>query len=162
MSISDLSGSLGRLLLKTAADHSFSAITITRAASAEEPGEIIYVNGAFEDLTGYQAEEVIGQTPGVLQGPKTEQEVISRLSRKIAAGEVFHGRATNYRKDGSEFTMEWKVIPVAEGPVADEPVAEEPVGKGSAAEGGESSVETEGKDVIYHIAVQREAPADEE
>lgn len=60
------------------ADHSFSAITITRTAVAEEPGEIIYVNGAFEDLTGYQAEQMIGQTPGVLQGPKTEQEVISR------------------------------------------------------------------------------------
>jgi len=153
MPISDLPESLGRHLLKTAADHSFSAITITRTAAAEEPGEIIYVNGAFEDLTGYQAEEVIGQTPGVLQGPKTEQEVISRLARKIAAGEVFHGRATNYRKDGSEFTMEWKVIPVVEQPGVEEAFPT----------GGESQREASaGEDVTYHIAVQREAPADEE
>lgn len=55
MPISDLPDSIGRDLLKTAADHSFSVITITRTAAAEEPGEIIYVNSAFEDLTGYQA-----------------------------------------------------------------------------------------------------------
>lgn len=96
---------------------------------------------------------MIGQTPGVLQGPKTEQEVISRLVRKIAAGEVFHGRATNYRKDGSEFTMEWKVIPVVEQPGVEEALPT----------GGESQREASaGEDVTYHIVVQREAPADQE
>jgi PAS domain S-box-containing protein len=130
--------SLAHRLLEAVVDHSFDALTITRASSMEEPGEIVYVNDAFEELTGYAPDEVLGETPGVLQGPKTEQEVLDRLGQKLGAGEVFHGRATNYRKDGSEFTMEWKVIPVAE--AAD----------GAESEGGP----------IYHVAVQREAPAE--
>ncbi|MEF8817130.1 MAG: PAS domain S-box protein [Salinibacter sp.] len=133
---SELPDTFARRLLKTVADHSFDAITITRAPSTKEPGEIVYVNGAFEELTGYAADEVLGDTPGVLQGPKTEQEVLSRLGQKLEAGEVFHGRATNYRKDGSEFTMEWTVIPVAD------------AANGEELEGGP----------IYHVAVQREAP----
>lgn len=128
--------SLAHRLLEAVADHSFDALTITRASSAGEPGEIVYVNDAFETLTGYAPDEVLGETPGVLQGPKTEQEVLDRLGQKLGAGEAFHGRATNYRKDGSEFTMEWKVIPVAD------------TAAGAASEDGP----------IYHVAVQREAP----
>lgn len=135
MPFPDLPDRLGLRLLKKAADHAFNAITVTRAASEDRPGEIIYVNDAFTDLTGYEAQDVIGETPGVLQGPKTEQEVLDRLGRKLAAGEVFHGQTVNYRKDGSEFMMEWKVMPV--GP-----------GKNPGGEEG----------ATHHVAVQREAP----
>jgi len=129
MNTLELPDDLSHLLLKTAADHSFHAITITRAAREEQPGEIIYVNDAFTDLTGYAAEEVIGETPGVLQGPKTEQEVLDRLGRRLKAGEVFHGKTVNYRKNGSEFLMEWKVVPVGQK-----------------------------REATYYVAVQREAP----
>lgn len=78
---------------------------------------------------------------------------LSAGARKIAAGEVFHGRATNYRKDGSEFRMEWKVIPVVE-----QPGAEGSLPTGGKFQRGEST----GEEVTYHIAVQREAPADQE
>lgn len=132
----DLPDPLGHRLLKAAADHSFDAITITRAAGEDGPGEIVYVNDAFTDLTGYEADEVMGQTPGVLQGPNTEQAVLDRLGRRLSAGEVFHGKTANYRKDGSEFTMEWKVVPVGQ-------------------ESGDG-------DETYYVAVQREAPGDGE
>jgi PAS domain S-box-containing protein len=35
-----------------------------------------------------------------------------RLNQNIADGELFHGQAVNYRKDGSEFMMEWKIAPI--------------------------------------------------
>ena len=133
MSASELPDDLSHLLLRKAADHSFHAITITRAAGEEQPGEIIYVNDAFTDLTGYTAEEVVGGTPGVLQGPKTEQAVLDRLGRRLEAGEVFHGKTVNYRKSGAEFMMEWKVVPVDR---------------------------EEG--AVYYVAVQREAPGSSE
>lgn len=136
MAISELSDLVASNLLKAAADHSFSAITITRSPSEEAPGEIIYVNDAFESLTGYDREEVVGETPGVLQGPDTEQDVIDRLDRKLETGEIFHGRATNYRKGGEPFTMEWKVIPLA-------------------VEGTDLDFTDEAG--TYHVAVQREA-----
>jgi PAS domain S-box-containing protein len=126
----ELPSDISPLLLQKAADHAFHAITITRADHEGQPGEIIYVNDAFTELTGYSAEAVVGETPSVLQGPKTEQDVLDRLGRKLDAGEVFHGRTVNYRKDGSEFMMEWKVIPVEM----------------------EASAN-------YYVAVQREAPA---
>lgn len=112
MDATKLPDDIRTLLLQKAADHAFHAITITRAAHAGQPGEIVYVNDAFTELTGHSAEAVIGETPGVLQGPKTEQEVLDRLGRKLDAGQVFHGQTVNYRNDGSEFMMEWKVIPV--------------------------------------------------
>ncbi|MFB6249024.1 MAG: PAS domain-containing protein [Salinibacter sp.] len=99
-------------LFKATADQSFNAITVTRAQDGEQPGEIVYVNEAFTEMTGYEAEEVLGKTPGMLQGPKTDPEVLDRLARKIERGDPFHGETTNYRKDGSEFIIEWKVMPI--------------------------------------------------
>jgi len=129
----DLSETVLRKMAANLAEMSFESITITRSTKADGP-KIIYVNDAFTDLTGYEAEDVLGETPGVLQGPKTEQEVLDRLGRRLAAGEVFHGQTVNYRKDGSEFMMEWKVMPVGSG--------EKPVGEEGA---------------THHVAVQREA-----
>lgn len=114
MSSSDFPDALGHRLFREAADQSFHAITITRAAGAEAPSKIVYVNDAFTEMTGYEAEEVIGETPGMLQGPKTEREVLDRLDRKLERGETFHGETVNYRKDGSEFIIEWKVVPVGQ------------------------------------------------
>ncbi len=109
MTVSD---AIGHALFKEAADQSFDAITVTRAAGANTPGEIVYVNDAFTEMTGYEAEEVLGETPGMLQGPKTDQSVLNRLDQKIRRNEPFHGKTINYRKDGSEFTIEWKVLPI--------------------------------------------------
>jgi len=107
---------LGHALFKEAADQSFESITVTRSTGDDGPSKIIYVNDGFTKMTGYEPEDVMGETPGMLQGPKTDPDVLDRLDRKIHNGEVFHGETINYRKDGSEFVIEWKVAPVkAEG-----------------------------------------------
>jgi PAS domain S-box-containing protein len=98
--------------LATVAANSFDSIMITSAESKENGLPITYVNPAFTELTGYSAEEVIGKTPQILQGPKTDQSVLQDLREKLDHGEEFYGKAINYRKDGSEFIMEWKVVPV--------------------------------------------------
>ena len=96
-------------LLEASMEESFNSIIISEAG----PGyPIVYVNPAFSELTGYGPHEVIGKSPSMLQGPKTDKEVIERLNAEIARGELFHGRAINYRKDGSEFLMEWKIAPI--------------------------------------------------
>ncbi len=103
---------LGHHLFRNVADLSFNAITVTRAAGDHGPSQIIYVNDAFTQMTGYEADEVLGQTPGMLQGPKTERAVLDELEAQLGRGETFHGQTVNYRKDGSEFTIEWKVTPL--------------------------------------------------
>ena len=96
-------------LLEASIAESFNGILITESG----PGyPIVYANAAFSEMTGYAPDEVMGQSPAFLQGPKTDPDVIARLGREIEAGKLFHGRAVNYRKDGSEFMMEWKIVPI--------------------------------------------------
>jgi PAS domain S-box-containing protein len=96
-------------LLEASMEESFNSVVITEAG----PGyPIIYVNPAFCELTGYGPHEVMGKSPSILQGPNTNEEVLKRLNQNIADGELFYGQAINYRKDGSEFMMEWKIAPI--------------------------------------------------
>ncbi|MGF1614432.1 MAG: PAS domain-containing protein [Gammaproteobacteria bacterium] len=95
-----------------AVKHAFHSIMITQAGTGAENQRIVFVNQAFTDMTGYPADEVIGKTPRILQGARTEQQVLGELREKLASESDFHGRAINYRKDGSEFVIEWSVYPV--------------------------------------------------
>lgn len=96
-------------LLEASMEESFNSVVITTA----EPGyPIVYVNPAFCELTGYGPHEVFGKSPSFLQGPNTDPAVLKRLNDDISAGRIFHGQAINYRKDGSEFMMEWKIAPI--------------------------------------------------
>ena len=96
-------------LLEASMEESFNSVMITEA----KPGfPVVYVNPAFCDLTGYGPHEVVGKSPSILQGPNTDQEVLDRLNKNIEEGELFHGQAINYRKDGSEFMMDWKIAPI--------------------------------------------------
>jgi PAS domain S-box-containing protein len=96
-------------LLEASMEESYNSILISEAG----PGyPIVYVNPAFTLMTGYEPDEVRGKSPSILQGPKTDQEVIDRLKMDISHDRVFHGRAINYRKDGTEFMMQWKIAPI--------------------------------------------------
>ncbi len=102
------------LLLEAAIQHINESIVITDA-NLERPGpHIVYANRGFEQLTGYRADEVIGQNPRIFQGPKTTPENRRRLREALTRNEVFHGSTTNYRKDGSEYIVEWSVRPVTD------------------------------------------------
>lgn len=101
--------SIMKRLFEASLEQSFNAIMITEAGLGYP---IIYVNPAFSQLTGYAPTEVIGKTPAILQGPETDPDVLSRLKQDLAEGNLFHGRALNYRKDGSTFMMEWKIAPI--------------------------------------------------
>jgi PAS domain S-box-containing protein len=96
-------------LLEASIAESFNGVLITENG----PGyPIVYANAAFSELTGYAPDDVMGKSPAILQGPQTDPAVIERLEHEIKAGQVFHGRAINYRKDGSTFMMEWKIVPI--------------------------------------------------
>ena len=82
-------------------------------ATLDDPGPyIIYVNPAFERMTGWTKEEVLGKSPRILQGPNTERGIFQNLKETIYRGETWSGRTINYRKDGSEFYMQWSIVPI--------------------------------------------------
>jgi PAS domain S-box-containing protein len=77
------------------------------------PGpSIVYVNPAFERMTGWSRAEVIGKSPRILQGPNTDLRIFSDLREKLHACQSWEGQTVNYRKDGSEFWMEWSIVPL--------------------------------------------------
>ena len=99
-------------LLKPAIEQSDESVMIM-TAQLDPPGpRIVYVNSAFTKMTGYAREEVIGKTPRILDGPKTDRAVLDQLRKDCAAGKVFRGETIKYRKDGSEFHLEWTAGPV--------------------------------------------------
>lgn len=101
-------------LLEGAIRDDYDAIMITEM-ELEEPGpRIVYVNDVFCKMTGYSREEVIGETPRILQGPKTDREVLDRLKERLKQGKPFFGQTVNYRKDGSEFVNQWDIHPLTD------------------------------------------------
>lgn len=82
---------------------------------AEKEGEdtiLIYVNQAFERLTGYSAEEILYQDCRFLQGDDREQEARNMIKQAIAERRPTRQVIRNYRKDGSMFWNELSLTPV--------------------------------------------------
>ena len=98
--------------LRVIADNSFDSILVTDASKA---GKIIYANKAFEALTGFEPASVTGKTPRILQGPATDKKVLRRLVKALKEGRPFEGKAINYRKNGTPFIMQWRVVPAKVG-----------------------------------------------
>ncbi|NIJ06623.1 PAS domain S-box-containing protein [Sphingomonas vulcanisoli] len=76
---------------------------------------MIYVNAAFEKLTGYSADEVMGRSCNLLSGPQTAPYVRQRIRTAVREHAPFHGLVLNYRKDGSQFWNDLTIIPVDDG-----------------------------------------------
>lgn len=75
-------------------------------ADAADDFPIVYVNAAFESLTGYQADDVLGRNCRLLQGPGSDPRTITDIGRRLRAGQFVRARLLNYRADGSAFWCE--------------------------------------------------------
>ncbi|MFC6663495.1 sensor histidine kinase [Deinococcus multiflagellatus] len=75
-------------------------------------GVIEYVNSAFEQVTGYPAEEALGQTPALLNSGRQDAAFFDDLWRTLLSGEVFRGEFINRRKDGGEYHEEKTITPI--------------------------------------------------
>ena len=87
-------------LLSVALINTFSSIMISRA---EDGYPIVYVNDAFTELTGYTSDEMIGKSPSVLQGPKTDLSVIDRYVMILPTGVFSMERLSTIAKTGASF-----------------------------------------------------------
>jgi len=96
-------------LFSTLAGIGFDSIMVTKATDQHGASEVVFVNDQFSELTGYSSDEVVGKTPGMLQGSDTDQAVLDQLENDLAHDRTFHGKTVNYRKNGEPFEMEWKV-----------------------------------------------------
>ena len=97
-------------VLQTAAE----SIIVTTTELVSPGPRIVYANQAFERMTGWTAAEIIGQSPRVLQGEKTDRAIFANMAPLIRSGHCWQGQTVNYRKDGSEFMMEWSINPLVD------------------------------------------------
>jgi PAS domain S-box-containing protein len=81
---------------------------------ASRNGTIQWVNSAFTQLTGYTSAEVIGMNPRVFKSGLQEPKFYRHIWKTILAGKVWQGELVNKRKDGSLYTEEMTITPVAD------------------------------------------------
>ena len=93
--------------LSRALDQAGESVVITDAG-----GRIQYVNAAFSRMTGYRAEEAIGQNPRLLKSDRQDPAFYQALWTTIRAGQIWRGQLTNRRKDGGCYTEEMTITPV--------------------------------------------------
>jgi len=100
-------------LLERALGATTNGVTIADMRRPDHP--LIYVNSAFEELSGLRAEEVVGRNCRILQGPDSDRAVVDAVRVAIAAGKEWRGVILNYR--GPERTPWWNEVHLA--PVLD-------------------------------------------
>lgn len=98
-------------LFEAAITQAWNAIVITDADIAVGC-RVQFANPAFTAMTGYSLDELRGHSLRILQGPDTDPALIDELRICLKEARLFEGTATNYRKDGSSYTVRWSISPV--------------------------------------------------
>lgn len=96
--------------LARAVESTQDAVIIT-----DHRGVIEYVNAAFTAITGYTAQEAIGNTPGkLIKSGEQDQAFYQMLWERILSGETFHGVLTNKRRSGALYVASETISPIKE------------------------------------------------
>lgn len=100
-------------LLEQAIRQDYDSMMIITATVQLSDAEIVYVNDAFSKMTGYSEEEIIGMSPRILQGTKTDIDVLNKQHTQMKKGQSFVGETVHYRKDRSAFMIQWDIHPLS-------------------------------------------------
>ncbi len=112
----------GRNVIPTGGDHIgrdvyFAAVQMSRMPMCltdphRPDNPIVFCNQAFEQLTGYGRDEILGRNCRFLQGPDTDPAMVAEIRRGLDAGEDVHQEIYNYRRNGTGFWNALFVSPV--------------------------------------------------
>ena len=93
--------------------HAKDVVIVTKAFPIDDLGpEIIYVNDAFTETTGYSAEEVIGKTPRIFQKEGTDKEELSKIREALEKKEPVRVTLRNFSKTGKEYWVDISILPL--------------------------------------------------
>jgi len=90
------------------------AIIVAELNPDTGPGfRIVYANKAFSHIFGYSCDEVLGQSPRILQGKDTCAETVKEISSIIHAGKSIRRRILNYTKAGQPLWVDVNIVPLS-------------------------------------------------
>ena len=99
-------------LLATAISNLGEGVLITND-HLDWPGpHTIFVNDAMCRITGYTADELIGESPRILQGEETDRGTLDYIKNELSAGRMCMTELINYRKDGTPYHAEVFMMPM--------------------------------------------------
>jgi PAS domain S-box-containing protein len=87
-------------------------VVITQVLPFEVPHpRIVFVNDAFERMTGYSRSEVLGKSPSLLRGPLTQLSELERINQALSQWQPVHAELIYYKKNGEH---SWSEIDIAQ------------------------------------------------
>jgi diguanylate cyclase (GGDEF)-like protein/PAS domain S-box-containing protein len=90
-------------------------VMITESASTDDVGHrIIFVNEAFERITGFSHDEVIGKSSSILYGKNTQKEELVKISQSLKERVPVHTEVIHYKKSGEEIWLELDIVPISD------------------------------------------------
>ncbi len=93
--------------------HAKDIVIVTKAYPLNDPGpEIVYVNEAFTEKTGYTPEEVIGKTPRILQKEGTNRNDLDKVRQALEKKESVRVTLRNFSKKGNEYWVDLSILPL--------------------------------------------------
>lgn len=97
-------------ILERSVESSTHGLLISDARAEDFP--VIYANPAFERITGYSQQEILGQNCRILQGPETDQKTRKAIREALKNNQEISSIIKNYKKDGTPFWNELLISPV--------------------------------------------------
>ena len=102
-------------LLETVITQTKDAVMITDIDTTTNAiPNIIFINSAFTDMTGYPADEVIGKSPEIFFGKKSDILEFDKLKTAIQEYKECFIETISYKKNGEEFWVNFSMIPVTD------------------------------------------------
>ncbi|HVO74387.1 MAG TPA: PAS domain S-box protein [Ignavibacteriaceae bacterium] len=98
------------MILDRALNATINSVVITDPKLPDNP--VIYINPAFERITGYKKEDILGKNCRMLQGPETSKQTIAEIREAVKNKRECDVIILNYKKDGTPFWSDLSISPV--------------------------------------------------
>jgi diguanylate cyclase (GGDEF)-like protein/PAS domain S-box-containing protein len=97
-------------LLKHLVESAPDGVALCEARGGDWP--VVFVNPALEQLTGYSADQIVGRNLRFLQADDRDQEGVLKIKNALRDGDPCHALIRNYRRDGTMFWNEMRLVPI--------------------------------------------------
>ncbi|MFP8954471.1 PAS domain S-box protein [Natrialbaceae archaeon A-arb3/5] len=96
-------------MFRQAVEHAGHGVMIT-----DTDGTIEYVNEAFEQMSGYTREDVLGETPALLSSGEHDDEFYEDLWNTVLEGDIWRNEIIDERKDGHRYVIDQTIAPITD------------------------------------------------